>query len=174
MSWLAGVRYLQFNDDLHYSAMGGLLGTNVLSYDVVTRNHLVGFQIGGRADYCVGARANLYSLAKAGIFGNHASLESRLGSSQYWAYRSNDPTMPYNINRTKDQLAFLSEIGTGIGYRISPKWSATCGYRAIVASGVASAVGNLRHQGQGISSTGIHAQDYLVLHGVNIGALYNF
>jgi opacity protein-like surface antigen len=169
------MRYLQFNDNLEYAAIGvPALGANVLSYDVHTRNSLVGFQVGGRADYCVGCRTNLYGLARAGIYNNNARLDSRLGSEIYTAYRTGDPTMPYTFSRSTNQLAFLSELGAGVGYRFSPKWTATCGYRAIVASGVATAVGNVRHQGQTISGTGIRSQDYLVLHGVNIGALYNF
>lgn len=175
ITWIAGVRYLQFEDNLEYAAFGGpTLGASTVSYDIHTRNHLVGFQIGGRADYCVGSRMNLYGLGKAGIYGNHASMDSRLGTELYTAYTSNDPTMPYSINRRSNDVAFLSELGTGVGYRFSPKWTATVGYRAIVASGVATAVGNIRYQGQSISGTGINAQDYLVLHGLNVGALYNF
>lgn len=174
LTWIAGVRYFQFYDNLMYSATGGpTLGANYINYDVNTRNHLVGFQIGGRTDYCVGCRMNLYGLAKAGVYGNHASLMSSLGST-YNAYTSNDPTMPFSFSRSNNGVAFLSELGTGVGYCFTPKWSATVGYRAIVASGVATSVGNLRHQGQTISGTGINAHDSLILHGLNVGALYNF
>lgn len=175
LTWIAGVRYLQFYDNLMYSATGGpTLGANTISYDVNTRNHLVGFQIGGRTDYCVTCKMNLYGLAKAGIYGNNASLMSRLASNTYNAYASNDPTMPFSISRSSNTVAFLSELGTGVGYCFTPKWSATVGYRAIIASGVATSVGNIRHQGDTISGTGINAHDCLILHGLNVGALYNF
>jgi Putative beta barrel porin-7 (BBP7) len=177
LSWLAGVRYFQFDDRLEYAALGMSTAgytTNVLSYDVATRNRLVGFQVGGRADYCMGARANLYSMAKTGIYGNSAELDSRLGTENYVAYASGNPAMPFQFSRSTNQLAFLTEIGAGGAYRFTPKWSVTSGYRAVIASGVATAVGNVRTQGQTVSGTGIHAQDYIVLHGLDIGALYNY
>ncbi len=174
-SWLAGIRYLQFNDNLEYAALGVPgLGAQTLSYDVYTRNQLVGFQLGGRSDLCLGNRFNLYSTARAGIFGNNASLTSRLGTETAIAYESNDPDTLYDISRRRNQLAFLSELGAGMGVRLSPKWTATAGYRAIVASGVATAVGNVRQQGQTIGRLGINSQDYVLLHGLDIGALYNF
>ena len=169
------MRYLSFNDNFEYAALGVPgLGAETLSYDVYTRNQLVGFQIGGRSDLCLGSRLNLYSLARAGIFNNRASLDSRLGTETAVAYESNMPGMNYDLSRSTNQLAFMSELGAGAGVRVSSKWTATAGYRAIIASGVATAVGNVRHQGQTLGRTGINAQDCLILHGLNIGAIYNF
>lgn len=175
LSWLAGVRYFAFNDNLQYAALGVPgLGAETLTYDVYTRNQLVGFQVGGRTDFCVGSRVNLYTLARAGVYNNHATLESRLGTETSVAYESNMPGMVYDITRTRSQLAFLTELGAGTGVRVSSKWTATAGYRAIIASGVATSVGNVRHQGQTIDRIGVNAQDYLVLHGIDLGAVYNY
>ncbi|MBX3422362.1 MAG: hypothetical protein KF752_12485 [Pirellulaceae bacterium] len=175
LSWLAGVRYFRFGDDLYYDA-SDIAGypAQVLSYHVCTVNHLVGFQIGGRSDFCVGNRLNLYSTAKAGIYGNSASLDSNLRTAGYFAYVSGDPSTQFNIERSGSDVAFLSELGTGCGVRLSSKWTATAGYRAMIATGVATAVGNIRHQGQTLAQTQIYNRDCLVLHGLNIGALYNF
>lgn len=175
LSWLAGVRYFQFNDNLEYAALvvPGL-GAETLSYDVHTQNQLVGFQIGGRSDLCLGSRVNLYSMARAGIYGNNTSLTTSLGTETAYAYESNMPGMEYNISRSDTQLAFLSELGAGVGFRLSSKWTATTGYRAIIASGVATAVGNVRHQGQTIDRINVNAKDMLILHGLDIGAIYNF
>ena len=84
------------------------------------------------------------------------------------------PNAAYDVRRRTNQLAFMSELGTGLGLRFSSKWTATVGYRAIVASGVATSVGNIRYPGSSVSRIGINAQDYIVLHGLDIGALYNF
>jgi len=174
-SWLAGVRFFQFNDNFEYAALAVPgLGAETLSYNVYTRNQLVGFQIGGRSDLCLGSRFNLYSMARAGIYGNNASLTSRLGTETADAYESNMPGMTYNIARNTNQLAFLSELGAGVGVRVSSKWTATTGYRAMIASGVATAVGNVRHQGQTIDRINVNAKDCLILHGLDIGAVYNF
>ncbi|MEM7560184.1 MAG: hypothetical protein AAF394_13780, partial [Planctomycetota bacterium] len=81
----------------------------------------------------------------------------------------------YLIDETKDSVAFLSEIGTGFGYRITCRCTATMGYRAVIASGVATSTDNVRstfdHYGD--------ARDYnnygtLILHGLNFGAQCNF
>jgi Putative beta barrel porin-7 (BBP7) len=177
LTWMGGVRYFNFNDTLSYQASGANLtaiGVDYLRYDVRTRNNLLGFQLGYRADYCMGNRLNLYSTARTGIYGNHATLTSRLGSENYLAYRNGDPTMPYYISRSSNNVAFISDIGAGTGFRISPKWTATVGYQAVIACGVATAPGNIRYQGRSISQTNINADDFLVLHGLNLGALYNF
>jgi hypothetical protein len=175
MSWLAGIRYLQIQDDLEFAALGVPgLGAQTLMYQVCTTNHLVGLQVGGRADYCIGNRANLYALARSGVYNNSASLCTSLGTETASAYQSNSPESVYDFSRRTDRLAFLGEIGTGMGWAFSQRWTATVGYRAVFASGVATSVGNLRYPGQTIDQTGINAKDTLVLHGVNIGALYNF
>jgi opacity protein-like surface antigen len=175
MSWLAGIRYLQIQDDFEYAALGVPgLGAQTLMYQICSTNHLVGFQVGGRADYCIGSCLNLYGLARSGVYNNSASICTTLGTETASAYESNSPESQYVFSRRTDQVAFLNEIGTGLGWAFSQKWTATVGYRAIVASGVATSVGNLRHQGQSIAHTGINAKDTLVLHGLNIGALYNF
>ncbi|HAC90252.1 MAG TPA: hypothetical protein DCF63_06405 [Planctomycetaceae bacterium] len=175
LSWLAGVRYFQFRDNFEYAAVGAAIPAGqTLSYDVSTTNHLVGFQVGGRTDYCLGSRANLYSMARAGIFGNEASLDTRLGTAGALAYDFGVPGANYDVSRRSSRVAFMSELGAGMGVRLSPKWTATAGYRAIVASGVATAVGNVRYRGQDRDLITINSKDYIVLHGVNIGALYNF
>lgn len=175
MNWLAGIRYLQIQDDLEFAALDVPgLGAQSLMYQNCVTNHLVGFQIGGRADYCIGSCFNLYGLARSGVYNNSASLCTSLSTETASAYESGNPGSHYVFSRRNDQVAFINEIGTGMGWAFSPKWTATVGYRAILASGVATAVGNLRLPGQTIAQTGINTKDTLLLHGLNIGALYNF
>ncbi|MGN6544566.1 MAG: hypothetical protein ACTHK7_05930, partial [Aureliella sp.] len=138
-TWLAGVRWFQFTDKLQYAASGSDAnfngGADDVYYDNNVTNNLVGFQLGGVGNYCVGRRLNLYALSKAGIYNNHSHLYSRIGTNggnpeaatitALNAYNGND----YLVNATQNNAAFLGEIGTGLGWRISRGWSANVGYR---------------------------------------------
>jgi hypothetical protein len=150
-------------------------------YDNNTTNNLVGFQLGGVGNYCVGRRLNLYALSKAGIYNNHSQLYSRIGTNGGMpesatitagnAYNGND----YLVNATQNNAAFLGEIGTGLGWRISRGWSANVGYRVIGVSGIATAVNTLpdnpRHLG---NVAEFNNTSSLLLHGVTVGGMYNF
>lgn len=186
LTWLAGVRYFRFEDNLTYAASLNdsmiTRSTDDLYYDVNTTNDLVGFQLGSRLDYCAGKRINVYGTAKAGIYGNQSSLYTRIATEFQTAYLNDTrtPTNPnqgssYFFNETKTDVAFLSELGTGLGIRMSPKWTATVGYRAIAASGVATSPDNVQYGFANYADI----RDFdnygtLILHGINIGALYNF
>lgn len=179
LNWLAGFRYFRFDDNLQYVADyngdGVTRAVDDFYYDVNTTNDLVGFQMGGRGDFCVGRRINVYGLGKVGVYNNHATLTSRMGTDTLVAYETGMPTARYDITETDNRVAFLSELGTGIGYRISPKWTANFGYSVIAASGVATSVGNVRNRGDFVrDQRHINNQDTLILHGFNLGALYNF
>lgn len=186
VTWLAGFRYFRFEDNLTYAAS---LNDSVISrsnddlyYDVNTTNDLFGFQMGSRIDYCLGRRVNLYGSAKAGIYGNHSTLYTRV-ATEFQTATLNDTRTPanpnngvsYMFNESNDSLAFLGEIGAGVGVRVSCRWTATVGYRALFADGVATSVGNYRESAANYSDVR-HYDNYdnLVLHGVDIGAVYNF
>lgn len=186
LTWIAGLRWFRFEDNLLYAA--SLNDTVVnraaddLYYEVNTSNDLVGFQAGGRLDYCLGSTINLYGLSKVGIYNNRSTLFTQLGTDFDYAYL-NDTRTPTNPNQgqdylfdvTKNNVAFLSEFGTGLGIRMTSKWTATAGYRAIIASGVAIAPDNVRQTFANYDDV----RDFdnygtLILHGFNFGALYNF
>lgn len=186
MTWLAGVRWFRFQDDLLYAA--SLQDTVInraaddLYYEVNTLNDLVGFQTGFRMDYCVGKRVNLYGRSKVGMYNNRSSLYTRLGTDFQTAYLNDTrtPTNPnngqsYMFDLTKNQVAFLSELGTGLGVRINCNWTATFGYQAVIATGVATAPDNVRTQFASYTDVqDFHNYGTLILHGFNIGTTYNF
>lgn len=184
MTWLAGVRYFRFRDSLTYASsltdttFGS--GNDDIYYDSRVVNDLVGAQIGGIMNYCTGKRASLYALSKMGIYGNHArynsSLGTRNGNSAYVS-AAGSPSIgqDYIISSSKTDVAFIAELGSGVNYRFTSKWSGNFGYRAVVVSGVATAVDqlpiNMSHLG--------NVRDFdnnaaLILHGVNLGAQYNY
>ena len=179
MTWLAGVRYFRFSDSLSYASsltdttFGN--GNDDIYYSNRVVNDLVGSQIGGIMNFCVGKRTSLYALTKMGVYANHAQFNSDLGTlNGHSAYVTNTGEN-YMISSSKTDVAFIGEIGTGFNYRLTSKWSTNVGYRAIVASGVATAVDqlpiNMSHLGNASSFDNNAA---LILHGVNLGALYNY
>ena len=186
VTWLAGVRWFRFQDDLLYAA--SLYDTVInraaddLYYEVNTLNDLVGFQTGFRMDYCLAKRCNLYARTKVGIYNNRSNLYTRLGTDYQHAYLADTrtPTNPNNgqnyiFDVTKNQIAFLSELGTGVGFRINCNWSATFGYQAVIASGVATAPDNVRTQFAAYADVqDFHNHGTLILHGFNLGTTYNF
>ncbi|MEZ6134379.1 MAG: BBP7 family outer membrane beta-barrel protein [Pirellulaceae bacterium] len=179
LSWLAGFRYFRFEDNLQYATSfnndGITRAVDDLYYDVNTTNDLVGLQIGGRGDYCIGSRVNLYSTGKVGVYNNRSNLYSRLGTDTVVAYEGGMPSVNYMVDETDNRIAFLSELGAGMGLRVSQKWTATVGYQAIIASGVATSVGNVRHPRDLVRDQRYFDNtDTLILHGLQIGALYNF
>ncbi len=186
LSWLGGFRYFHFSDNLQYAASldDGVINRSPddLYYIVDTTNNLFGFQLGSRADYCVGKRVNLYGNGKVGIYNNRSRLLTRLGTDTENA--TLDDTRPpvnpnnggeYDFDETKDNVAFLSELGAGVGLRFSPKWTGTVGYRAVVVSGVATSPDNIRQTFANYNDIiDYNTSSTLILHGLNVGALYNF
>jgi hypothetical protein len=186
LSWLAGFRYFHFADNLQYAASldDGVINRSAddLYYVVDTTNNLFGFQLGSRADYCVGRRVNLFGNGRVGIYNNRSRLLTRLGTDTENA--TLDDTRPpvnpnnggeYDFDVTQDNVAFLSELGSGVGVRLSQKWTGTIGYRAVIVSGVATSPDNIRHTFANYNDIiDYNTSSTLILHGLNVGALYNF
>lgn len=185
VTWLAGVRWFRFNDNLQWAAsdmdrnFNG--GYDDLYYDNNVTNDLVGFQVGGVGNYCLGKRVNLYALSKAGIYNNHSEVYSRIGVNggsaetatimSANAYNGRE----YLVNASQNNAAFLGEIGTGMGVRISRGWSANIGYRVIGASGVATAVNTIPAEMLHLGNVAQYNNtSSLLLHGLTIGGTYNF
>ena len=186
VTWLAGFRYFHFSDNLLYAAS---LDDSVINrspddlyYQVDTTNDLYGFQLGSRINYCLGQRINVFGSAKVGIYNNRSNLYTRIGTDFQTAYL-NDTRTPVNPNNganyqfdvNDNQVAFLSEMNTGMAFRVSNAWSATCGYRAVIASGVATATDNLQNSFANYTDVQrIDNYGLLILHGLNIGGVFNY
>ncbi|HBE68498.1 MAG TPA: hypothetical protein DDW52_10160 [Planctomycetaceae bacterium] len=186
VGWLMGFRYFRFEDNLTYAAslQDSMISraADDLYYDVNTTNDLFGFQLGSRLNYCLGKRANLWASCKGGVYGNHSTLYTRLATEFQNAYLNDTrtPTNPNNgqayiFNESKDTVAFLGEIGAGVGLRLTCRWTANFGYRAIFANGVATSVDNYRETFANYAAVrNYDPYGTLVIHGVDIGAAYNF
>lgn len=184
-TWLAGFRWFRFTDNLQYSASetdanhnGGL---DDLYYDNNVRNDLVGFQLGSAGTYCLGRRVNLYALSKAGVYNNHSQLYTRIGRN------GGTPTtatvnsvnifngQEFMVDSVQNNAAFLGELGTGLGLRISRGWSANVGYRVVGASGVVTAVNSIPFEMNHLGNVAEYNNtSSLILHGLTLGGMYNF
>lgn len=82
---------------------------------------------------------------------------------------------PYEYSNSLNDLAFLAEGNIGTGIRISRGWTANLGYRVVGVNGVATAVGQIpRDFSNGDDINRINNTNNLLLHGVVLGAAYNF
>jgi Putative beta barrel porin-7 (BBP7) len=182
MTWLAGVRYFRFNDTLSYASSrldNQFTGANDdIYWDTQLQNDLLGAQLGGIINYCTGRRANLYATTKMGVYGNRSQYDTSIGGIGTAAYVSS--TNAFNgqnfvVSSSKTDVAFIGEVGTGVNIRLSSKWSANVGYRAIAASVVATAVDQIPlemiHLG---NVANFDNNGSLILHGLTLGGLYNY
>ncbi len=145
VGFIAGFRYLKFNEDLNFASDD--FDTNFTGdarevyYSSTVDNQMYGFQLGADASYRLTNRFSLRSRTKFGLFNNNIQHTSFVGGSTGAAV-VNVPTSPYNgqafdINTTKNDVSFVGELDLGIDCRISHRWSASLGYRAVAYSGVA-------------------------------------
>ncbi len=78
----------------------------------------------------------------------------------------------FTVQSEEDDVAFLGELRVGFGYEVGCHVRFTGGYRAVAASGVATALGQLDHGrtlGRLASVADIDTDDSLVLHGAYVG-----
>lgn len=171
VSWLAGARFFRFDESLLFGAVenGFNFGdpANTAYYDVRVVNNLVGFQVGAQANYWFGPRLGLFATPKVGLYGNHI----RQRQSLYLG----DGTQGFDIRTTKDDISFLAEISVGVNYRITPRWNAYVGYRAVALTGLALADDQVP---QFLIDTPeierIESSGSMILHGAMAGLQFNY
>jgi len=142
VTWLAGVRYFRFDENVTFASVAGDAAVTVggaefgnnggideAYYDVRCENNLVGFQIGARGDYFVNDRLGVYLTPKFGIYGNSIDGRSHLHTG------SGDEA--FDIRSNKDDVSFLASIDLGMEYQLNDHWRAFVGYRALAVTGVA-------------------------------------
>ncbi len=178
-----GVRWFRFQESLEYAASATDTvfngGADDFYYRNGVTNDLVGFQLGSLATWCTGTRFNLFGGGNFGVYGNQMRATTFAGTNtQTAALMSPDITFddrPYDYSSSLSDVAFLGEGTLGTGVRISRGWTANIAYRVVGVSGVATAVGQIpRDFSRGDEITRINNHNSLLLHGVSLGANYNF
>jgi hypothetical protein len=136
-TWLAGLRYFRFDEDLLWTSVAGGFtygedgGADQADLQFRCKNDLLGFQVGNRLDWKFCDRCGIFLCAKGGIYGNNASTEAT------WSTGSGVSGFAYSGHR--DDVAFIGQADLGLNYDINCRWSATIGYRVVVATGIALA-----------------------------------
>jgi hypothetical protein len=178
---LAGFRYFRFEDQLIFRADASDTAftgeVDEVFYDIETLNRLIGFQVGGVGTYCIGPRLSLNGGTKLGIFGNHISHTSHIGGPAGTAVINNGPNAgrEFYISNSKNEVSFLGEVFVGFGYSITPRWTASAGYRALAITGLALPTDQIYPDLRGINDLEtIESQSSLILHGAYFGAQYCF
>ena len=182
--WLAGVRYFNFEENFEFASdeTNTIFGDDPdseLLYRIGVENDLVGFQIGGRADYFFHPCLKLYSATKLGLYGNHISHDSFVGGGTGAAV-INNPLSAYDgqlfdISSDKTDVAFLGELDLGLDYQVTQCWSIASGYRAVAVTGVALPTNQVPQFFDDLSGVeNINSNGSLILHGAYVRAEFNY
>ena len=140
VTWLAGVRWFRFDENLLYSAVAGAstpTGSDQAFMNFDCTNDLVGFQLGARCDWYVTQRFSLFVTPKFGFYGNHIQTQNRV-------YNGDDSYL-YNLSQDTTGVSFLGEIDLGTSYQFSQHCRAFIGYKAIAVTGVALSDNQIPH-----------------------------
>lgn len=172
-SWLAGIRWFKFDDDLLFSAVrnGFTYGDpqNTAFYDVDVENNLIGFQLGAYTNLWLTERLSLFATPKIGIYNNYMTQDQSL----YLLQANGAPG--FDIGAKKNDVSFLAEIDLGINYRFSRCVTAFIGYRVVAVTGVALAddqVPTFLNDVPEIER--IESNGSLLLHGATAGLWFNY
>jgi hypothetical protein len=182
LNMFGGVRWFRFRDSFEYATsetdlVWGTTDDDFYYTNGVT-NDLVGFQLGTLANWCTGTCVNLFAGTSFGIYGNHMTADTRAGTTNTVATVLSTNSFngrDYNYSNSLTDVAFLGEGNLGAGFRISRGWTANLGYRVVGVNGVATAVGQIpRDFSLGNDLNRINNYNSLILHGLVMGANYNF
>jgi hypothetical protein len=172
-TYLMGVRFLRFRDGLLFGsvqdgfAFGDNGGVNEAYIQSSVINNLVGFQIGGRADFFFSPRFSIFAMPKVGIYGNDIDLQGRI-------YRG-DGLVGMSVDSNKVDFSMIGELDVGLNYQFSPRWSVFGGYRAIGISGIALADNQIPfYVGDTAEWADVDSNGNLILHGAFAGLQYRF
>ena len=184
LSMLAGVRYFRFDDGLSFASVSGgnefgdAGGSEEAYLDVDVDNNLLGFQIGGRADYRLADRFSVFAAPEIGIYGNHIENDVSLRTGDGIRGTATVPgagSVDFPLSDDKTDVAFLAQIDLGAEFAITRQLKVFGGYRAIAVTGVALADEQVP---QFLADTAewedVDSNGSLILHGAFGGLEYRF
>ena len=139
---LGGFRWFEFDEDFNYcndSTFGG--HPSLTHYYIDAQNTLLGFQVGGRSEVCLGERLRFSGATKLGVYNNRVRRRQHINCDPDFGQIATGPYAGtvFNFNDDKNDVSFLGEIDLGLIYQFSCKSRARIGYRALGVSGVALA-----------------------------------
>jgi len=182
---LAGFRFMRFDEGFNLRSnvdlvsSGTTVGSQFIAYNIQAKNQLYGFQLGCNGIYRLGCRGRwaLQYGSSFGIYGNRMNVSQRMDipTTGIATRYVNGTQSNFNVNSSKDDVAFLGELRVGGSYQYSKNWRLYGGWRALAVSGVAltssqiptafitpSLVGNINSDGS------------LILHGLQTGVEFTY
>ncbi|MCR9118174.1 MAG: BBP7 family outer membrane beta-barrel protein, partial [bacterium] len=143
VTFLAGFRYLRFNEDFSFASdpidtqFNG--NVNEMFYDISTQNNLYGFQLGAEGRWAMTKRLDLVTAVKFGVYANDITHQSRIYGSNGTAVVGAGPNAgrTFDVRSQKTDASFIGEVDLGLSYRLGCHWALRGGYRAIAISGLA-------------------------------------
>lgn len=172
-TWLAGVRYFRFRDQLIWGAVqngfefGDNGGIDEAYLDIATANNLIGGQLGAWANCPLGERLGVFVFPRVGLFANAVNQRYRL-------YRG-DGVYSFDYFSNKTVGALIAQLDVGISYVITPRWSTYLGYRVLAASGVGLADNQIpATMIDSPSLAAISTNGNLILQGATAGLIFQF
>lgn len=137
---IGGFRWFQFNETFGVGAFNAATNPTAVEYEIDVENTLLGFQLGGRSEYCLTDRLGASVGVKLGVFNNGIDHNQAIGDSNgVLAYRTASGTDDYDYSSYKNDLSMLGEFDFGMHYRLSCNSRVVCGYRLVGISGIALA-----------------------------------
>jgi hypothetical protein len=177
---LAGFRFFDFAETLQFgSDTVDTMFTGAaeeLYYTIDVDNNLYGLQLGGYAARAHGPWSATFG-AKAGVFANDASAESRIGGAAGTAVVNNGPNVgrEWFVSANKCDAAFLAEMRAGVTRQLANRWRAVAEYRVLAVSGVALPTNQIFHDLRGLQDVELLATNgNLLLHGAFVGVEWVF
>jgi hypothetical protein len=141
---LFGFRWFQFNELFGIGAFNTAGNPQSVDYEIDVHNTLLGFQLGGRREYCVSDKFNFSLAGKLGIYNNGINHRQTIrDSNDVFGYRTASGVDDYNSESTKNDLSMLGELDLGMNYRLSSNCRVSWGYRAVGITGIALAPNQL-------------------------------
>ena len=178
VSTIFGVRYLKFDEDFQHSlmfeddsAMPMVEGS--LFHDIEVDNQLVGFQLGANMNWAIACKWDLFCDSMMGIYNNRIETYQRVyggGGDVYF-----NGGMPAAVRAKKDDIAFMGELRTGIGYQVTGNFRLTAAYRVMAVTGVALAVEQIPDNWSNEAHVAwVDSNDSLILHGLQLGGEFKY
>lgn len=186
---LAGVRWLQLNDNLQGTLLpadvtaptwkqgcpfcnifqitsGGPAGNYPPFWNASTTNNLYGVQIGVNGKLLELGRFSLDGLIKVGLFDNHAGQSTGVSLQK----------VVYPSQATTNQAAVVSEAGLQLKYQLIEGLALKAGYEALWLGGVALAPGQIQetYTLSNVSALGVNSGSSVFFQGATFGLEYSF
>ena len=176
-SFLMGVRYLDLDEQIIFSARGenndtfASNGLRFADYTTNTQNSLVGFQVGADLWYNLFPGVKVGVEGKTGVYNNRAHQNTNITANSILAL---------DEEVLSNRVAYITQLSTQLYYRLNYKWAVRTSYQVIYVDGVALAAENLNATPpstflpNSTRTASISNDAEIVLQGFTIGAEYTW